>query len=262
MPVEQPLFTAQNRGFRYGDGIFETIKFFRGQMLLRRFHFDRLFLGMELLKMNAGNLSEKKLERDIVELCTLNTCTDLARVRLAIYREEEAPVSYVIEAFSLNETANRLNEEGWTIDIFPHVRKSQDAFANLKTANYLPYVLADMYAKEKGLNESLLLNSENNICDASKANIFLFIRDEIYTPALHQGCVSGTMRRFIIDELRRSGVPVHQKALSEEHFFDAQEVFLTNAINGVRWVEVFREKKYSNKFVKEMYHQVFSSIYD
>jgi branched-chain amino acid aminotransferase len=260
LPTDKALFNAQNRGFRYGDGVFETMKIFKGKILLEPYHFDRLFSGLKMLKINGSNLSLGKLGEKVLELCSLNNCADLAKVRLAVYREENI-ASYVIETSGLNQSINELNEKGWVIDIYPHVRKSQDAFANLKTANYLPYVLADIYAKENSLNECLVLNSENNICDASKANIFLLLKEEIYTPALHQGCVSGTMRRFIIEELKSNNIPVHQQNISEKTLLEAEEVFLTNAINGVRWVENFREKSYSNTFIKNGYQQMFSKLY-
>src|SRR5215213_9214596 len=99
MLQKQILFTPQNRGFRYGDGIFETIKVFRSEMLLEEFHFDRLFSSLTLLKIVApDNLSREMLAAKIMELCTLNKCIDLARVRLAIYREEENKAGFVIEA--------------------------------------------------------------------------------------------------------------------------------------------------------------------
>ena len=260
--VEQPLFTPQNRGFRYGDGIFETIKIFRGRILLEEYHFDRLFSSIALLKIIASNNFERKiLTEKILELCSMNKCFNSARVRLTAFRGEENKAEFVIEAFYLDEEINQLNEKGWEIEIYPLVRKSCDAYANLKSANYLPYVLADLYAKEMKCQESIVLNSYNNLCDASKANIFLLIKDEVYTPALHQGCVNGVKRRFVIDELKKEGFTVYQREVDEELLLSANEVFLTNAINDVRWVKAFRNKSYDNAFIKEFYKKKFTTIY-
>ena len=260
-PADDSLFNAQNRCFRYGDGIFETIKIFQGNILLQAYHFERLFLGLNLLKINAEAISEEKLQHEIVELCRLNDCVSLARVRLAFYRDENNSASYIIEATKISHNANQLNEVGWITDLYPHARKGQDVFANLKTANYLPYVMADVYARDKALDECLLLNSENNICDGSKTNVFLIIKNEAFTPSLNQGCVSGTMRRHIIDELKRGLIPVHQREINERLLMEADEVFLTNAIQGIRWVQKFRDKTYSNVFVKKFYQKVFASFY-
>ena len=249
------------RGFRYGDGVFETMKVFNGRLLLEEFHFDRLFSSLSLLKITADDFNRELFAQKILELCTLNKCIESARVRLTVYRDEENKGGFVLEANSLDRSVNELNKEGWTINIYPLARKSCDAFANLKSANYLPYVMADLYAKETDCNETIVLNTENHLCDASKANIFFLVKDEIYTPALHQGCVNGVKRRYIIEELKKEKIVVDQRAISESLLLEADEVFLTNAINDIRWVKSFRNKTYNNSFVGEFYKKIFSMVY-
>lgn len=262
MLQEQPLFTSQNRGFRYGDGVFETIKFFKGRILLEELHFDRLFTSLHLLKILAReNFTPEAIRQNIIALCQLNNCSNLARVRLAVYRNNNSSAGFVIETHSLETEVNELNKEGWKVDLYPYARKSCDAFANIKSANYLPYVMADLYSKESGVQETILLNTENNLCDASKANIFLVIKNQVYTPALHQGCVNGVKRRFVIEELKNRGLVVHQQVIQEQHLLNADEVFLTNAIKDIRWVNSFKNTKYGNSFVMNFYKNVFTGLY-
>lgn len=146
--AHEALFTSQNRSFRYGDGVFETIKVFNKKILLNHLHFQRLFSSLELLQVN-NNLNADVLQNNITALCTKNMCSALARVRLAVFRGDNNKAEYIIEAVPLSLEANQWNEKGWTIDICPGARKSNDIFANLKSANFLPYVLAGLYAKEK-----------------------------------------------------------------------------------------------------------------
>ena len=260
--TQQVLFTPQNRGFRYGDGIFETIKIFQGKILLADYHFDRLFSSLTLLKIKAPDyFNSDQVKKNILELCRLNNCSDNARVRMAVYREENNAAGFVIEANRLDVKTNLLNEDGWRIDIYPHARKSCDAFANLKTANYLPYVLAGMHAAEIKLDECLVLNSNNKLCDASKANLFLVFNNEVFTPALHQGCVNGVKRRFIIEEFKKAGITTRQTMIDEAMLLNADEVFLTNAINDIRWVKGFRNRTYTNNFTVNFYRKTFSTIY-
>lgn len=259
LPASQPIFNAQNRGFRYGDGLFETIKVVAGQIILEKYHFDRLFFGIKLLRMSVA-FDAQEIATNILKICQLNQCLQSARVRLAVYRNDNDTASYVIEAMPLL-SPNQLNDTGWSIDLYPYARKSVDAFANLKTANYLPYVLADKYAKEKALDESIVLNVENHLCDASKANIFLVLNDAVYTPALHQGCVNGVMRRFVIEELKRLRVQVYQQSIDEALLQNADEVFLTNCINDMRWVKNFRDRSYRHNFTRSFYEEVRSTIY-
>jgi branched-chain amino acid aminotransferase len=260
---DAPVFTAGNRGFRYGDGVFETIKVVGQKILLQEYHFDRLFTSLALLKIiPAENFTRENLSWQILELCRKNNYINSARVRIAVYREEDNKMGFVIEAFSLDEKVNHLNGEGWSITVFPLARKTCDAYANLKSANYLLYVLAELYAKEKNCEEAIVLNSDNHLCDASKANIFLVIGDEVHTPALHQGCVNGVKRRFIIEELKKQKIAVHQRIIEEKTLLEADEVFLTNAINDIRWVKCYRDKTYQNNFIRNFYSSLFSKAYD
>lgn len=257
---DEPLFTSQNRGFRYGDGVFETIKVYKSRILFEQFHSDRLFLGLKMLQIQH-DLSSSNLSSQILELCRKNHCIESARVRLAVYRNDESKAEFVIEAFPLPNEINQWNGNGLTIDLYPYARKNPDAFSNLKTANFLPYVLAGLFAKEKRIDDAVVLNAFNNIADSSKANVFLIRKNEIFTPAMHQGCVSGVMRRFLLDELKRNGYRTHQQEITEQQLFDADEVFLTNSIYDMRYVERFRDKIYSHKQSFSIYQRIISPLY-
>ena len=86
--------------------------------------------------------------------------------------------------------------------------------------------------------------------------------DEVHTPALHQGCVNGVKRRFVIEELKKQKIAVHQRIIEEKTLLEADEVFLTNAINDVRWVRSYRDKTYQNTFIRNFYSGLFSKVYD
>ncbi|HWJ90547.1 MAG TPA: aminotransferase class IV, partial [Flavisolibacter sp.] len=174
MPADQPLFTSSNRSFKWGDGIFETVRVSDSHILLQSFHFDRLFQSLQILGMkNTLSMEPQTLAQNILALCKENACSAAARVRLTVWRNENNDADHLIEAWPLATAIGQWNNKGLSIGIYPFARKSQDAFANLKTANYLPYVLADLYAAGEGLDEAIVLNGQNKIADASKANIFL-----------------------------------------------------------------------------------------
>ena len=143
--------------------------------------------------------------------------------------------------------------------MYPAARKSCDAFANLKSANYLPYVLAQLYANEKGADEALVLNSFTNIADGSKTNLFLVKGSALYTPALHQGCVSGVMRQHLINYLKSEGYELHQTEINHEDLLQADEVFCTNAIQGIRWVQSYGDKTYSSTFTQHLFQAALST---
>ena len=260
VPADQPLFTAGNRGFKWGDGVFETAKFYNNTLLLATYHFERLFSGLRLLHITP-RFTPQQLTDAIALLCEKNNCTDRARVRLATYRNDTNAASYVIEATALPPETVQWNESGWRIGLYPFARISCDAFANLKSANYLPYVMAGAYAKEQGLDECLVLNSYNRIGEGSKTNLFLCNGRDIATPALSEGCVAGVMRRYVIEKLKGLGYAVHQTAVTEEEVLAAEAVFLTNATEGLRWVRYFKEEEYRHGDLKKLYYLLFEPLY-
>ena len=258
----EPIFNAANRGFRYGDALFETMKLSKGKIFLVQYHFERLFTGLNLFKIDVPKFfTEEKLITQIIQLCKRNKCESLARIRLTVFRSDGGlygsnnSLEYLIECWPLDETTNELNENGLIIDIFPDSRKSCDKFSNLKSANYLPYVMAALYAKENKLNDCLLLNVHEHICDATIANIFWIKDGAIYTPPLNEGCVAGVMRRYLIEQSES----VKEKACNIKDIEEADELFLTNAIKGIRWVSGFRNKKYSSSQTRALFRNLLNN---
>jgi branched-chain amino acid aminotransferase len=235
---------------------------------LQNQHFERLFGGLLLLKFEIPELlSKERLLQEVLELCGRNDCENLARVRLSVFRgngglyEGDSQPGYVIECWPLDESVNRLNENGLVIDIYPDSRKSCDQFSNLKSASFQPYLLAALYAKENKLNDCLVLNTSGNIADSTIANIFLVKNNVIVTPALSEGCISGVMRKYLLGKLMEAGYPVIETSVSTDDLNKADEIFLTNAIKGVRWVRQFRKREYVNSTTEKIYNDFVRTIH-
>ena len=267
IPGDEPALLAANRGFRYGDGLFETMKVLKEDIVLAAYHFERLFAGLSLLKFEIPRLiTPEKLKQEVLSLCKRNECEKSARVRLTVFRgngglyDESNSLQYIIECWPLNEAINKLNENGLVIDIYPAARKSCDIFCNLKSANFLPYVMAALYARENGLNDCLVLNTSENIADATIANVFIIKEGVIITPALSEGCVKGVMRKYLLEKMRDAGYRIHETSVSAESIENADEVFLTNAINGIRWVKQFQDKTFTNIQTLEIYNRFIKTI--
>jgi branched-chain amino acid aminotransferase len=267
LPAGEPVLLATNRGYRYGDGLFETMKVVNGNIVLEQFHFERLFSGLSLLKFEIPKLfTAEKLQQEIVHLCRKSECEKLARVRLSIFRgngglyDEDKALQYIIECWPLNESVNKLNENGLVIDIYPDARKGCDKFSNLKSANFLPYSMAALFAKENKLNDCLVLNTARGIADSTIANVFIIKNGIVITPGLKEGCVNGVMRRYLIEKLRAMSYGLREETVTVSNLEKADEVFLTNAINGIRWVRQFKNKIYSNSTTLKIYNDVARTI--
>lgn len=258
--ADTPIISSSNRSLRYGDGLFETMKLVNGEILNKEFHFDRLFKGLHLLQFEIPPFFSKEvIEKKIVELVSKNKQENAARVRFMIFRgnggvfdPENLKPNYIIESWPLT-IPQHLNENGLVVDIFPDARKSCDIFSNIKSNNYLPYILAGLYAKKNKLNDCLVLNSHERLSDSVISNIFLIKEKIIFTPPLSEGCVAGVMRRWFLERFDLKPFRVVEKELTEQDLFDAEEFFLTNAIYQVRWVKSFRDKNYANKNIRDIY---------
>lgn len=266
-PADQPVIQAGNRSYRYGNGLFETMKVSGEKILLETLHFERLFSGMTLLGMKIPvHLTAARLKNEILSLCGKNKAEKLARVRLSVYHgngglyDDPGPAGYLIESWPLEEGMNRLNENGLVTDIFPDARKSCDRYSTLKSSGFLPYALAAQYAKKNKLNDCFLLNTDGNLADSTIANIFLIREGRILTPALSEGCIAGVMRKHLIGQFQEHGMAVEETRIQIKDLLEADEIFLSNAIRGIRWVGRFREKQYGHEITRGLYERFIQTI--
>lgn len=265
--ADEPSLLVSNRSYRYGHGLFETMKWMNGKIRLADFHLERLFSGLDLLKIGKlKHFTAEKIYEEVEKLCFKNQCSDLARVRLSVSRgngglfDNDTFLKYVIESWPLSDTVNLLNENGLDIGVYTDARKSFDKFANLKSANFLPYAMAAAYARENNFNDCIVLNQEGRVADTTIANIFLIVKDEILTPALSEGCVAGTIRRYLIHQFKERGLKIRETQITVQNVEDADEIFLTNAIHGIRWVKQFCDKGFTCSKTSEIYQQFVRTI--
>jgi branched-chain amino acid aminotransferase len=266
-PDDFAVISSGNRSLRYGDGLFETMKMARGNIINKEFHFERLFNGLSLLQFEIPKtFNALFLEKKIKEIAAKNQQDNTARMRLMLFRgnggifdPKNLLPNYIIET-SLLPDENQLNVRGLVVDVFPDARKSYDIFSNIKSNNYLPYIMAGLYAKKNQLDDCIILNSYDRICDSAISNIFIINDNNIYTPPLTEGCVAGTMRRWMLEKFDLKKYRVVEKELSINDVYNANEFFLTNATSHLRWVIKFRDKNYDNKKIKEIYSHILQSI--
>lgn len=265
--VGDPVISAGNRALRYGDGLFETMRMHNGKIINVDFHFERFFSGMKTLQFDIPeSFSQGFFLLTVNGLLSKNLIQKNARIRLMAFRgdggifdsENNFP-GYIIETWPLSEKIE-LNKKGLVIDIFADARKSCDQFSNLKSNNYLPSVMTGLFTKRNQLDDAIILNTYERVCESAIANIFIIKNNKIYTPPLSEGCVAGTMRRWMLEKFSFKNYIVTEKNISIEEVLNADEFFLTNAIHPVRWVKNFREKIYGNEGVKEIFEYLICKI--
>ncbi len=265
---ETPVIGADNRGLRYGDGMFETMKMEKGQLILEDDHFARLWKGMNVLQFAIPkHFNPDKLQEEILQLAKKNKHEQTARVRITVFRGDGGIYdaidnfpNYIIQTWLLQPENGKLNSNGLDIGIYGEVKKSCDILSNLKNNNYLPYVMASLEVKKKKWNDAVILNSYGRICDSTIANIFLIKDDVVSTPALSEGCVAGIMRKYIINKISLSGFTCFEKEITIDELLSADEVFLTNSIYNIRWVKNITNKFFVNTVTQKIYTAILPTI--
>jgi branched-chain amino acid aminotransferase len=109
------------------------------------------------------------------------------------------------------------------------------------------------YAKENRLDDCLILNSYGRICDATIANVFWVKDKSVYTPPLSEGAVAGVMRRHLLNILPQKDYRMEEKILEIADLKEADELFLTNATFGIRWVKEFQRREFKNTLSATIY---------
>lgn len=248
--AESAAIPIDNGAFRYGYGLFETMLVKDGVIRLGKYHWDRLFAGLKQLCFEISPfLTHGKMEEEVLNTARKNQSEKLCRVRLqffagggGIFGKGHLHSGFVIECFPLEPASLLLNENGLVAGVADGLNKSTDALSNLKSCNALIYAAAAKQAQQNKWNDALICNTAGNIIESTIANIFWIKDDIVYTPPLADGCVAGVMRRHVV-----ATVPVVEKNLTMDLLAGADEVFLSNAIKGIKWVGETGGQTFSNK---------------
>lgn len=258
--ADEPVLQANNRAFRYGDSLFESIRLINGHPVHIPLHFARLKKGMDLLGYEtSGQFTFRDISNQIEELAQRNGIQKGGRVRLTVFRNdggyytpETNEKSYLIEAIPLSDNYYKVNENGYIIDLYTKTTKSLTPFSGLKTGNALEYVLAAQYKKQQNLDECVLVNQHYRLCEAISANLFLFKSNTLYTPALSEGCLAGVMRQKVLELATSLGINCIEDSFTPTNMLQADEIFLTNSVSGIRWVMGYKQKRYFNAIAKKL----------
>ncbi len=257
IPSQSYSLKAGNRGHLYGDGCFESIRVINGRPINLPNHYKRLRATLNVLHMNIpATFTIDFFEKEIQLLINQNKIDQGGKIRFSIdrkpggtYLPRTNEIDYFIEAYPLPLNSFELNENGLRLDLYNEIKKPINILSNFKTKNSLIYIMAKLYAKAHQLDDILLQNDQLGIIESSSANLFLVSNGVLYTPALDAGCLGGTMRMQIINLAIAKNIKVYECVITPQNLLAADELFLTNAIEGVKWVNNYRTKTYHNDTV-------------
>lgn len=270
LDIEAVPFRADFRPIQYGDALFETVKYNGQSLLLWEDHYFRLMASMRILRMEIPmDWSPEYLEEQIVEtLKATHAERGAARVRLTVYRNGEgkytpalnAEMGFLIQVEAWPHNDYELNAQGINIDVFKDHEVPQAMLSNIKTTNSLIYTLAGIFARENELDDALLINADKKVVEAVSSNVFMLKDGVLYTPPLESGALKGVMRKHILREATNWGLKVEEASFSPFDLQRAQELWLTNSMNGIQWVGSYRKKTYTNELASQMIEKLNESV--
>ena len=261
-PEDQEILTHSNRGLKYGDALFETVRCVNGTLFFWEDHYFRLMASMRILRMEIPmEFTLEFLEEEIKRTIAENNGTDKAvRVRLTIFRNEGglyAPetndISYIIETKLLDSPFYVINEGDYEVELFKDYYVNKDMLSSLKTTNKILNVVASVYSQENGYANCLLVNTDKQVVESINGNIFLVKGDTVKTPPLADGCLNGIVRKKLMEVIEASEeFQLVEESISPFELQKADELFITNSVVGIQPISKYRKKVFSNTIAKKL----------
>ena len=247
---ENIQLTTDNRGFKYGDGIFETIKVVHKKVIFWEDHYFRLMASMRMLRMKIPmEFTLEFLEQEILKTVDSIEKAGNFRVRLNVFRKDGGlytpktnAINYLIEASEISTQSKTTYE----IDVFKDFYNYSGLLSTIKTNNRMLNTLASIYADENDLDNCVLLNERKGVVEVANGNIFIVKDTVVKTPALTEGCIKGIVRNKVIEILTKNkDFTIEETAISPFEIQKADEVFITNAIAGIQVVTKYKKKSFT-----------------
>ncbi|WKK59863.1 MULTISPECIES: aminotransferase class IV [unclassified Sphingobacterium] len=270
VPEDMAVLSVDNRAFRYGDGLFETMLWKDGDIRFLDFHIERLQDGLSLLQFEDTGVFDTFFVRNKVEelIRKNNMMGQVLRVRLIVFRmgagtygPESNKAGYVLQV-ERKQDSLRDKKLGLIVDLYTDFKKPYSELSKLKSNNALVYVMAGNFRKKHAFDEVFILNQAGNLCEALTSNIFIYYNKVLYTPALTEGCIAGVMRRVVMDIALSEGIEVVEAEIKPDIMKVADEIFCTNATQGIQWVMGYKQKRYFNKISRVFQDRLATWTYD
>lgn len=213
-----------------GQGVFETMRAYQGEIFLLQEHLDRLFRGLKVLKIKFPD-SGKTITRRVYETLRRSRLKN-ARVRLTVWKGKGRPRISVI-AFPYRPYSIGKYKEGFQASVSDVRRDETSVLTRVKSIDYRFFLKAYQKAVRQGRDEAILLNRKGELVEGTRTNIFFVKKGILFTPGLKCGCLNGITRQEILRLAREKGIPCSAGAKGLPCLLNCDEAFLTNSLIGI-----------------------------
>ena len=235
--IDKATISVLDRGFTYGDGLFETMRSYSGKIFRLEGHLDRLFRSARSIFIDLP-MTKNEIRSAINASIEINKLSN-SIVRLTITRGEQDPglnIDYsalptvVILVRPTKVISKNVYKKGIGIKLYKKSAiRTQGISDQIKSCNYLSNILLREKAIKDGFFEAILLDNNNNATEGTISNIFIIKNNQLKTPSLNEFVLSGIIRKAILDICRANNISFKETAITEKDLYEADEIFLTNS---------------------------------
>ena len=237
VPDTDAYISSADRGFLYGDGIYETLRSYSGKPFKLSGHLERMRHSAKQLRISFGYTNED-IGKWINELIEMN-CSQDAYIRITLSRgsgggrlqmDDNIEPTTLIQVKPFSPYDSKLYDEGMSLVVSDYKRSTTCPISRYKSTNLLQSILRKEEANKKSAHETIVLNADGFVAECVVSNIFMVSAGSVVTPSLDTNILPGITRRIVLDICKNSGI-----LSSEEHFkidvlIKADEVFITNSL--------------------------------
>lgn len=252
---------TSNRGFLYGDSVFETVKILDGKILFLEDHYFRLMAAMRIVRMEIPmNFTMEYFEGQLLSLAIAENLQDSSRARVSIFRNQggfylpkDNNVSFLISILPLENSVYQIEKENYEVELYKDFIVAKHLLSTIKSSNRMINVTGSIFADENGYDNCLLINDDKNVIEALNGNLFMLMGNKLITPPISEGCLNGVMRKQILALAKKiETLEVVEEPISPFDLQKADELFITNVIKGIQPITKYRKKDYEAKTAKEL----------
>jgi branched-chain amino acid aminotransferase len=236
VPLSQAKVSILDRGFCYGDALFETMRVYSGKIFRLDLHLDRLERGAERIFLKLPE-SRERIQDILYETFNRNQGAD-AVIRMTISRGEgilgklwqsDTSPTLAVHVRLYSAPPDEWYQSGVSISLIPNsATKLGGLQEQIKSANYISQILARKQAEDQNSVDGIMINEQGEVCDGTISNIFIVKERRLYTPAVNSYVLAGVTRQVVLKLAAETGISYEEKSITADDVLQGDELFLTN----------------------------------
>jgi len=237
MPLSLARVSVMDRGFNYGDGLFETMRSYDGKIFRLDTHLERLYQSLDVIYLSVP-MTVWEMKSAVLETLIRNGHPD-SMIRLTVSRGEQntgfhidpdSSPTLVIIVRHLDALPHEWYEKGIKISLFPSsAQKVGGLERQIKSCNFLSNVIIREQAHRKNSMEGIMVDAQGRVTEGTTSNVFIVKNKTLITPKINENILPGITRQAVLEIAARKGIPVALQALTMNDIYHAEEVFITNS---------------------------------